>query len=120
MQVDLPAIQGPTPILRPPGPADEMFESLRDHHTQLVFEARAEGGGAESLPAWFLHFASGKTMRVKFISTLGPLLRFVDAEETTALIAPDAVSLTIEPIPPESDGSSFQIGFVPPAECSST
>ena len=98
-------------------PAERQHKSLLELHQRLVAEANAEGKDAESLPAWYVATASGRTMRIKWIGTYGPFVRFVGIDDQTAvLVAPEAVSITIEPIPTESAAPGFKIGFHPPEE----
>ena len=110
-----PTIPRPMEIIRPPSTAERMHKTLRELHARLEHGARAEGKGPESLPAWHLHLPSGEVLRVKWIGTLGPFVRFVGMDDATAmLIAPEAVSITIDPIPPDSDEPRIPIGFAAP------
>ena len=102
-------------IPRPLTPAERMHRSLRELAQRLLHEAAAEGRGPETLDAWHVHLASGRTMRIKWIGTYGPFLRVVGMDDATAvLLAPEAVQVTIEPVAPDSEEQGFEIGFRAP------
>lgn len=97
--------------------AERQHKSLKELHERLVWEAKADGKGPETLPAWYAHLPSGDRFRIKWIGTYGPFVRFVAPDDHTAvLLAPEAVSITIEPIPEGSDTPRVKIGFHAPEE----
>jgi hypothetical protein len=97
--------------------AERQFNSLSELHKRLVFEAQVEDKGPETLPAWYAHLASGERFRIKWIGTHGPFVRFTAPDDKTfVLLAPEAVTIEVEPIPEGSDTPRVKIGFQPPEE----
>ena len=59
-------------------------------------------------PAWFAHIPGGETMRIAYIGSWGPLVRFTGFDGTEgrydhAFVSPDAVAISIRSLPPGSD-----------------
>src|SRR5262245_47746298 len=75
-------------------PAERTFESLRELHQRLVWQAQANGQGEEALPAWHVHLPSGVSMRIKWMGTYGAFMRFTSPDEMVVLVAPEALCLT--------------------------
>lgn len=95
-----------------PTKAEKQHESLKRLHMRLMAQAQVDGKGPESLPAWWVHLPTGQKIRIKWIGVYGPFVRFVAPDDETAiLLAPEAVTITIEPIPDESDTPRVKIGF---------
>jgi hypothetical protein len=97
------------PLHLPKSASERAFEGLRKAHQSLVAKATTE----DDLPAWFIHTASGP-MQVRWISWFGPFLEFVAPDETIALVAPEALVLTLERPTPETP--RHPIGFRAPSD----
>jgi hypothetical protein len=86
-----------------------------EFHHRLVAKTKAAGKEEEPSPAWYVHLPSGERFRIKSINTYGPFVSFVAPDdETQALLGPEAVSITIEPVRPTNDTPRSEIGFQPP------
>lgn len=94
---DIPAV--PRPLT-----AQAVFERLERIHAELVISLRAEDKTEDWMPAWYAHLPSGEKVRIKWIGRAGSLVRFTSPEGRSIILAPDAVVVTIDPLPGDSEG----------------
>jgi hypothetical protein len=108
--MSMPDIQ---PVARPIT-SRAVFDRLKTVYERIVFDLRAEGKTDDWAPAWYAHLPSGEKVRIKLIQRDGSLICFTTYERSLILLAPDAVVVTIEPQPEDSEG--FPIEFLEPDE----
>jgi hypothetical protein len=94
---------------RPLSPAERVFDELRTAHMQFVAQAESAG----NLPAWYVLTPAGP-LRIKTIAKFYSFIEFVTGDGNILLVAPDAVSVMMKRLLPESDEPRFPIGFAPP------
>ncbi len=89
--------------------AERVFDELRTAHMQFVAQAESAG----NLPAWYVLTSAGP-IRIKTIGKFYSFIEFVTGDGNILLVAPDAVSVLMKRLLPESDEPRFPIGFAPP------
>jgi hypothetical protein len=95
--------------------AEAVYDCLKRVYRGIEFDLRAQGKRPEDwVPAWYVHLPSGEKPRIRLINTEGPLVRFTTFDDRFILLAPDAVAVTIEPQPGDSEG--FPIEFLDAGE----
>jgi hypothetical protein len=88
-----------------------VYDSLKSLYRGIEFDLRAQGKRPEDwVPAWYVHLPSGEKPRIRLINTEGCLVRFITFDGRFILLAPDAVAVTIEPQPEDSEG--FPVEFL--------
>ena len=99
------------PMPARPLTAEGVFKCLERFHRGIEFDLRAKGKRPEDwVPAWYVHLPSGEKVRIRLIGTEPPLVRFTTFDHRSIILAPDAVAVTIEPQPEDSEG--FPIEFL--------
>jgi hypothetical protein len=91
-----------------------VFDELEKAYRRIVIGLRLEGKKEDWVPAWYAHLPSGERARIKLIGRKGPLVEFTTREGSLILLAPDAVVVTIESQPEDSEG--FPLEFLDSAE----
>jgi hypothetical protein len=89
--------------------AERVYDELRTAHAQFVAQAESAG----DLPAWYALTPAGP-IRIKTIAKFYSFVEFVTDDGHVLLVAPDAVSVMMKRLLPESDEPRFPIGFAPP------
>jgi hypothetical protein len=90
--------------------AAAVFDRLRRIHADVAFEVEDEGKTRDWMPAWYAHLPSGEKVRIRWIGRKGPLVHFTTPEGSRIILAPDAVVVTIEPLPADTEG--FPVEFL--------
>jgi hypothetical protein len=89
-----------------PSRAELIYDALKQAHDQFQVSAKS----AEDLPAWFVLTPAGP-IRIRTIGTFRSFVQFVTPEGDVLLLAPEAVNIRMQRLPPGSDQPRFPLGF---------
>jgi hypothetical protein len=84
--------------------ARAVYNSLESVHRQIVLKLQAEGKTTDWTPAWYAHLPSGEKIRIRWFGIEGSLVLLRTPEALPVVLAPDAVAITIEPLPEDAEG----------------
>lgn len=89
--------------------AEAVYKGLKLVHRRIVLDLEAEGKTTDWTPAWYAHLPSGEKVRVRWFGIEGALVLLRTPEDLPVVLAPEAVAITIEPLPEDQEG--FPVEF---------